>query len=143
VHGSKGHLGQNRLETHPCLRPPLGFLVTRNFFHEESRKRRGNEAQRARIACQLILFPGFRAYAHLLELLPNPPGRVNIFAVWEYFLLTPSTKDYVVGIHNAWMSMAKRIFCDICGRELTTSEAIQLLGRDLCACCCKKLVPSR
>lgn len=39
--------------------------------------------------------------------------------------------------------MAKRIFCDACGRELTNSEAIQLLGNDLCAVCCKKLVPSK
>gem|GEM_PF-6801474 len=39
--------------------------------------------------------------------------------------------------------MAKKTFCDICGRELTPSNAIQFLGRDLCANCCKKLVPSK
>jgi hypothetical protein len=39
------------------------------------------------------------------------------------------------------MDVVKKIFCDICGHELTVSEAIQLLGHELCASCCKELVP--
>ena len=34
--------------------------------------------------------------------------------------------------------MARRIFCDKCGRELRASEAVQLLEYDLCFACCKK-----
>jgi hypothetical protein len=35
-------------------------------------------------------------------------------------------------------NMARKIFCDKCGRELKASEAIQLLEYDLCIECCKK-----
>jgi hypothetical protein len=54
-----------------------------------------------------------------------------------------TSKIILTAIIQTWMNMAKRIFCDACGRELTNFEAIQLLGHDLCTDCCKKLVPVR
>jgi len=36
--------------------------------------------------------------------------------------------------------VARRIYCDKCGRELAASQVIQLLGYELCNDCCKKLV---
>jgi len=37
-------------------------------------------------------------------------------------------------------NVARRIFCDKCGRELKAAEAIQLLEYDLCIECCKKTI---
>ena len=45
-------------------------------------------------------------------------------------------------VRSVWRggNMARKIFCDKCGRELKASEAIQLLEHDLCIECCKKTI---
>ena len=48
-------------------------------------------------------------------------------------------------VRSVWRegNMARKIFCDQCGRELKAFEAIQLLEHDLCIECCKKTLGSK
>jgi len=39
--------------------------------------------------------------------------------------------------------MARRIFCDECGKELQPSSLVQLFERELCSDCCTKILKAK
>lgn len=72
-------------------------------------------------------------------------AEVWIITAQEHAFLGSPMNSRFEEVHSVWRggSMARRIFCDKCGRELSVSEVVQLLEYDLCFACCKKTLGSK